>query len=386
MECVAATLAVFCAIGLNINGFSVHIPYIKEALQLSHTQNANFILVRNLFSFAAMFAVKRYYEKLEIRLGMVLAVVLSAVSMFLYATAKNYPSLCMAAAVSGTSFSLGGMYPAAILLHRWFPTHEGLAVGICAAGSGLAIVVGAPILTDMTERFSMETVMLWEAGFQLISAVACFLMIQNYPKGILHHKPHYHAKRHKLRLDGMFFAIVAIGMVGGAFSFVSTHYTHEGMDPYKVSLIVSVVGLVLTVSKFMLGELFDLWGAMRANWVVFASLLLSVLLFSMGSALGFVPALLGAVLYGLGDAVATVGIATYAKDLSTPQEYAQTQQRYQTASALGSLLAAPVPGLIAEVTGNYRAFFLVMAVLSVFSTIVIQGAYGKKNRASVEQE
>lgn len=380
LECAVAALALFCAVGLNMNTFSVYIPYLTKLFTLTPNQSSGFLMVRSIFSLSAVYAAKVYYEKLDIRLGYTLAMLFSATALFLYSRATGFAGLCVAGAVSGISYGLGGMYPVAILIHRWFPRHESVAMGICAASSGLAITVGAPIVTSLIENYSLTTAMYAEIGFLLLCTAICFALLRNYPDAEPHFTYRPKGKRHPLRLNWMFFAVLAIGILNGSFSYLTIHYTTEGFDPYQVSTIISVIGIFLVGAKFLLGELFDLWGGYRTNWIFFPAAILSCVLFSLGSIAGYVPALIAAGLFGIGDSVATVGIAVYAKDLSRPEDFAATQQQFQVAGQLGGLICTLIPGLMATATGNYRSFFGIITVLTVFSTIVVQRAYVKKKR------
>lgn len=385
LECTAAALALFCTIGLNINAFSVYLPYLTKLLALNPAQSSGILMVRNLCSVCGVFLAKRYYEKLNIRIGYSLILCATIAALFFYSTAKSFPVACAGAAVSGLCYGLGGMYPVSILIHRWFPRHESLAMGICAAATGLAITVAAPILTRLVENRSMVSAMRLEMIFLALCAVICFSLFRNYPEGGIHFDPlirhgSAQAKTKKTGISWMFVALVGLGTLGGAFSCLAIHYTTEGFDPYRVSTIVSVVGLVLTVAKFLLGELLDIWGAYRTNWVFLTLAIASCVIFSLGASVGYVPALIGAVLYGVGDSVCTVGVTAYARDLSNPETFAATQQQYQTANLLGGLLYALLSGFTATLTGNYRAFYLVVTVLVVFAAVVIQSTYAKKNR------
>lgn len=378
--CIAAALAQFCTIGLNINVFSVYIPYLTELLALSYNQNSVFMLVRNLCSVGSVYLAKLFYDKLDIRLGYTMVLLMNVLGVFLYACANSFGILCVAAAVSGLSYGLGGIYPTAILIHRWFPCHEGLAMGICAASSGLALTVGAPIITALTENYSLKYAMYSEICFLLIILVICFVLIRNYPDGEMHYTFRPKNVRHPLKFSWMMLAMVTVGMLAGSFSYLTIHYTTEGFDPYKISIIVSVVGFVLTGSKFLLGELLDLIGAFRANWVYLSLSILSCVCFCVGNTFGYPIAITGAVLYGIGDAIATVGVPAFAKDLSKPGEYAATQQQYQTAFLSGGLICALITGPIATFTGNYRAFYLIVTGLLIVGSAIIQYTYWKKKR------
>lgn len=379
-QCIAGTLVLFCTIGVNSNAFSVYLPYLTKLLELTPNQTSGFLMVRSIFSVSGVYLAKYYYDKLDIRLGNSLIILLCAVAVFLYSQVTSFTSLCLAGAVSGLCTGFGGLYPVAILIHRWFPRHEGLAMGICSASTGLAITVCAPIITNMIERRSLSAAFYLELGFFVLCALAVFLLIRNYPDASLHFTHRPKAVRHPLRINLMFFAILAIGIMGNAFSYITTHYTTEGFGPYQVSTILSVVGICLVGAKFLLGELVDQWGSYRTNWLFFSVAAASCILFSFGSSAGYAVALTAGALYGVGDTIATLGVTIYARDLSDPEDYTATQQQFQFANTLGNLLCTLVPGVIATATGNYRGFFLFVTAAIVFATVMIQSAYIKKQR------
>ena len=377
-QCVAGTLVLFCTIGVNSNAFSVYLPYLTKLLELTPNQISSFLMVRTIFSVSAVYMAKYYYDKLDIRLGNSLAILLCAAAVFLFSQVTSFGSLCIAGAVCGVSTGLGGLYPVAILIHRWFPRHEGLAMGICSASTGLAITVCAPIITRMVEFRSLAAAFYLELGFFILCALTVFLLIRNNPDTPLHFTHRPKSVRHPLRINIMFFAILAVGIMGNVFSYITTHYTTEGFDPYQVSTIVSVVGICLVGAKFLLGQLVDMWGSYRTNWLFFSIAAASCILFSLGSSAGYAVALTAGALYGIGDTIATLGVTIYARDLSDPEDYTATQQQFQFANTLGNLVCTLIPGLIATATGNYRSFFLLATVAIVFATTMIQRAYIKK--------
>ena len=133
----------------------------------------------------------------------------------------------------------------------------------------------------------------------------------------------------------------------------------------------------------MMGEVLDLWGAIKTNWLFFSMAILGAILFTFGNTIGFIPSVIAACLFGAGDSVATVGLTAYAKDLSTLEDYAATQQQYQLGFKLGGLLSGSVPGLIANYTGTYRGVYLLVAVVTVISTVVIQRSYLRRSKEHV---
>lgn len=377
-ECLAATIAIFCTLGLNFNAFTVYLPYLTELLSLAPAQSSGFLTIRNLFAVGAVYLAKYYYEKLEIHVGLTLIILLNAFGVYLYSIVSGFPGLCIGAAVSGLCYGIGGMYPATLLMHRWFPVHESLALGICSSSSGLAATVGAPILTVLIERFSMKTAIYCEMGFIAACAVLCLILVRNYPShGPVYVPPKAPAatRRQPIRLSWMFPAAAALGIFTGGFSYLTIHYSTEGLRPYEISTIVAVAGFALLLSKFLFGELVALRGAYRTNRLFLATAILGSAGLALGAAGGYGIALISAIIFGIGNSLPTVGVAVYAKDLSDSATFAATQQQYQTAMQAGMLISTLIPGVLATVTGNYRGFFAILAGLSVFAAVVIQRTY-----------
>lgn len=101
-------------------------------------------------------------------------------------------------------------------------------MGICAACSGLATVVGAPFITSMVEKHSITFAMHCETVFLVIALVFCMILIRNYPDETLHFKEvQRENKQERLQLNWMFFTVVVLGMLSGAF-FLPDDSLHNG--------------------------------------------------------------------------------------------------------------------------------------------------------------
>lgn len=382
-QCAAAALALFCAVGLNVNVFAVFLPYLTKLYDLTHTQTSAFSTLRSLFCCAAILVGKKYYEKLDIKLGFSLSVLIAALAYLLFGICRAYWGLCAAACLSGIAFGLGGMYPASLLIHRWFlpAQHEGLALGICSAATGLASTVFAPVVTAIAEQRSVRAAFITFVTIMAVSAVLSFFLIRNYPADKVETVTPTAAVKRRFRLDWVFFATIFIGAIGVlGYQYVSMHYTYEGFSPYQVSLLVSAVGLALTVGKFLTGMLMDRFGAVRTNRLIFSEVLIGFLLFCVGRSGGYGVAMAAVLLYGMGNCMGTVGLTVYAEDLAAPEDFSATVQMYQFAYPLGALIFGTTPGLIADAAGSYRGFYALLAGLSVLSFVIIQLCYRKKRK------
>jgi len=373
--CIGACILQLCIVGLSINSFSVYLPYLLRQCGLSNTQNANILLVRNCVAFASLFFVGKVYDKLELRLGIAVAFLCSAFGMLLYSRAENFPQLALGALVSGLGYGLGGMYPVSVLLHRWFRLHEPIALGICTACTGLAVIIGSPAITALSEIYGVQMTMLFHALLLVFGAVCCFVMIRNWPNDVEHRRQVAKKNKAPFRFRMMYVAAFCVGINGStSFQFLAMHFTNQGIGAYEVATIVSVTGLALMISKFLFGGAVDHFGTRKTNRVF---MILSALGLGLCCISGknYALAMTAMILYGLGLAYATIGLTVYAEDLSSAQEFESRVKEYQICYLMGSLLSSPVPGIIADATGSYIPFYAIASCAGLVALGIIEHNY-----------
>lgn len=378
--CAGAAIVLFCVLGLMINGFSIYLPLLMDRCGLSHTQTSLFVTVRSLVSLVCMFFMGLYHKKMGIRMGMVLTVLLGATAMFIFAFAEGIVGLCIASVVGGlASGLLGNTYASALLIRRWFQKHSGVALGIASASTGFATVVGAPLVTALVQRTSVKTSLLVEGFVFVVLAVLAFALIRSFPAGYSVEERKPAGTKAAIRLTVPMVTMVLLGAIGGpGLQFLSMHYTHCGFSAAQVTLLVSLIGGTLTVSKFLFGEAVDRWGGYRSNRFFFGTAILAGILCCLP--LGYGGAVTSVLLYGLGMSFCTVGLTIFAKDLSEPDEFERSLRGYQIAYQVGVVVFGTTPGLIADWTGSYITFYAMLAIFAVAALAVIQHNYRKKGK------
>lgn len=355
--CIGACILQLCIVGLSINSFSVYLPYLLRQCGLSNTESANILLVRNCIAFAALFFVGKVYEKIELRFGISLAFLCAAAGMLLYATAQSYIQLLLGAFMAGLGYGLGGMYPVSVLLHRWFRIHEPIALGICTACTGLAVIFGSPLITSISENFGVQTTLMFHGVMLVAGSVCCFAIIRNWPVGVEHRKVVKKEKKRRFRFTWMHVAAFCIGISGNAsFQFLGMHFSNLGLSSYEVAAVISTVGTTLMISKFLYGGAVDHFGTRRTNMLFMIVSTAGLVLCCFGS--NYKIAMLSMILYGLGLAYPTIGLTVYAEDLCSVDEFEDKVREYQMCYTLGSLTFSPIVGILADATGNYMLFYL----------------------------
>lgn len=117
----------------------------------TNTQTSMINTIRALSYLGCMFAAPLFFRTLGYRLGTAVAVAFSAVSFAVFAASKTLAGFYLGGVLAGIGYGFGSMIPATILINRWFHRKKGLAIGLCSASTGLAMIVFSPILTAICE-------------------------------------------------------------------------------------------------------------------------------------------------------------------------------------------------------------------------------------------
>ena len=381
--CAGCTLMFFCTAGLGMTGFSVYQPYLISDGGLTNAQASMLTSIRSMFTFLAMFAVARILNKTDIRLGAALSALGIALSMILYGAAKSFPVYAAGAAVAGICYGVGGMLAVSVMIHRWFDEHQGLAVGICSAGSGFSAVIGTPVITWLIETFSMRTAFFIEAAFVAVLAVLVFLMLRNRPKGE-ERPPQFVTKKEKgqsresmfwIGKREMIFVMTGCLLMGfsyAATSHISVLYRNAGFSPDQVSLLVSVMGAALFIGKCVYGQAADRLGSFRSGNLFFGMLVAGSALCCLAGNRNIVPAVAAVVLVSCGSVLLSVGLTIIADAVAKQQYYAVVVRRIQIVYMLGSMVFGVVPGIIADHVGNYIPAYMLITLFAAAAALLIQ--------------
>ena len=396
--CLAGSLLIFITMGAVSNGFSIYLPYIRDGFGLTNAQTSTLVTMKLLVAFFCMLLIGKYYELLDIRLGMTIASCFGAVAFVMYAFSYNFTTFAIAAAVSGISYGMGSMVPVSILMNRWFVEHKALAVSICSAGSGLGSVILPPVITGLLSSLDLRTVFLMEAGFILLATLVIFILVRNNPRdmdltrlGEYSDKLLAAAKDPKKAPKGkgsMPLIVIGSACVGcfmmGAqgnpgISHIPVLYTSVGFAPAFTATLMSIIGAALTIGKIIYGEVTDKIGGLKSSMAFCLLLIAGNGLCCLAGAGGSILAVITMIILGIGYSASTIGPSVWTADLASEEEFAQTIRRLQISYSFGALVAASIPGILADhFGGSYVPAFLMFTILSVFATVLLFLAYAKR--------
>ena len=390
--CLGCTLMLFVCGGLSVNAFSVTQPYVLAYGGFTNTQTSMINTIRALSYLGCMFAAPPFFRALGYRLGTAVAVAFSAVSFAVFAASKTLAGFYLGGVLAGIGYGFGSMIPATILMNRWFHQKKGLAIGLCSASTGLAMIVFSPILTAICETHGLQACFLVEAVFSLVCAALVFLLIRETPErlglaaygaedGGAPAEPGAapDAPLPPLPRRWLLPLWLAAGLLGAVASPGPTHlmilYTTAGMAAHAAALAVSLFGVALMVGKCVYGTACDRFGGYRMGWLFGAILCGGLVLCGLADTKSVAIMFAAVVLYGFGVSLSTVGLAIWAADFGGEARVAQLVRQLQLSYAIGSLILSTMPGMIADRTGSYAPAYLVLLACSVVSILAVQRTY-----------
>ena len=388
--CLGAALSLCVVMGLGVNIFTIYQPEIIALNGFTNAQGSWITTTRSLFILGTLLVVNQLCTKLGLRLVMTLGMLMVGLSCFSFGMSTTFPMYCFSAALTGVGYCMGGMVPLSLIISNWFDSRRGLALGLASAGSGVVTIFAPAIITRLIQDFSLKTAFFCEGAFILFMAATAWLLLRSVPadKGLSPyripgdcapaapvHSGQGHGKRPIILLLAACFLLG--GPLGPAFSHLTVLFTTEGYDSMVVAGLISYMGLAISVSKIICGQMYDRLGGRLSNtWVLggyLAGHLLCCLAFTQSTALAY----LAITVFAFGISVSAVSPAVWARDLAAPADYAKTVRAITTAYTAGMLVMGPIPGILADRFGSYIPAYLFFALCQLVLTLIIQGIYFK---------
>lgn len=378
-------------VGFPSTSFNVYQPYIVELV--GDSAGSLILAVRTFVSLVCMVFVARYYQKLDCRLGIFLATLCTAAGFIVYSASQSLPGMCLAAALTGAGYGMGGFAGLTLVIGRWYKEHVGRALGIAATGSGLASIVVPLLATWIIHNVSLSWAFKLQGIFALVVGLVVFALLRNRPgatESAPATGPNEQAadsgstavrKTVKTTISGsrrraMQLAMLCLGAVSvGGIGYISVLMTSSGFGPFFAAQMLSVCGVCLTGAKLVNGAFFDALGTSRGSAIFFV-------IFNVGLALCCLahlqnPAIMAAavVMVGIGTTLGSVGISMWCIDLSSDQDRAKLVRDLQVAYATGGFLFNLIPGPLMDLLGTYEVSFALLTLCGVVSMVVVLRVY-----------
>lgn len=374
-----------------MTAFSVHQPYLIASNGFTNVQASSILTVRYLLSIMAVLMADRVIRRLGARKTAVTALLCGSVGFTVYGTAKSHLVYCIGSIFAGVSQGLGGMVLISVIIVTWFKSRQGMALGICAAGSGLASILLPPVITALIDMTSLSTAFFAEAAFVLCCVAVVAAVVRDSPeeKGLTAYRCAQTATEKINNYGGEAAPAVSVILalayllVGGIMvidtGYASTLYAGAGHSLKAVSLLLSVNGVALALGKVLYGAFADRKGGRWTNMVFLSALVLGQALHCLSFTGSYGLALPAQILTGIGLPAGTVGVSVTAMNFSSPERFPKRVKTLQAMLNIGMLTFSILPGILADRSGSYQSsFFICFGAAAVFFLILIALYAAKK--------
>lgn len=411
-----AFLLLFVNVGFTSTAFSVYQHYLVEMPGVGNIGGSAIVTTRTLVALLCMFFTDYFFKRVNPRLGFSIATACTCLAFVGFGFFHSLGGLCFAAVLAGVGYGFGGMVASTYLIGNWFTGKIGYVAGIAAMGSGVAAIVIPICAGELIEAFSLSTAFYAEAGLSLFIALLLFSFVRMTPYEVgleptsdsddfMHPLKRRKKKVEKasaqnaktvakrtgvtLPLSGYVVMVIAIILLGGisvaGYNYFGILLTTQGINQVTAAGLISVAGVFLTISKFLVGAACDRFGTLVGSCIFFILLLSGLVLCALIGTGGVPEAAFAAAVLGIGMPLGTTGISLWSLELTTPDQMLKTIKRFQVSYAFGGFAFNMMPGILCQITGTYTSTYVVLSVMSVVCAILVIGVYMKYARNAQAQ-
>lgn len=396
-----AFLLLFVNVGFTSTSFSVYQAPLVALPGVGDVGGSFIVTVRTLVTLVSMFFTGVYYKHLNPRIGFFLATLCTAVAFVLFGSLQSLWGLCIASTFAGLGYGFGGMVASTYLIGNWFRGKVGSVSGTVTMGSGFAAILVPIVAGALMDMFSLSVAFYVEAAVALIIGITIFMFvrvnpmevgrepIESYGKVRKLHKPgdSDKPKRHpkeklssvplpKASYISMIIAIILLGGVSvSGYNYFGILLTSQGIDPIVAATVISVAGITLTFSKFLVGKVCDRFGTLAGCTAFFILLIGALLLCSLIGRGGVPEAFFAGAILGIGMPLGTTGISLWSLELSTPEKMLTNIRRFQLSYAFGGFAFNMMPGVLFSVTGTYTSTYDVLTLMAAICAVIVITVY-----------
>ncbi len=388
-------LMVATSLGLCSSGRNLYLTAITDAL---HIPRGAFSLTNTLRFFTTT-VVNLFFGKLVCRFGTKKLICAGFVCLICFALINSFATnlfvFYLGSLFLGTGLSWTGTTMTSAIVHKWCKSNKGTVTGAILAANGIggaiAVQIISPIIFQEGNPFGYRT------SYHMVSIVLVVMLLLIV--FLYREKPEDEGgnegittKKRKARGEGwvgmpyatavrkpyfylailcMFFTGMALQGLGGI-SF--PHMYDIGIDVGFVATISSISSILLTVSKFSSGLIYDRLGMRISMNICFFCAFISItgLILITNTPAGHVIAFVRGIFGSFALPLETVMLPLFAMELFGNREYEKFVGIFASASTAGFAVGSPFGNVCYDLFGNYTLAFYVFGGMLIFVTVVMQ--------------
>lgn len=385
-------LMMFTSSGMISSAFSAVKPYLVEAYGMTQAQAGLLTTVRTIANVAAMIPAVALFKKLSLRWGCTIGMACAAIGFVFLAIGDSFAYAAAGMVFMGFCRTFAGMIGISMLINAWFLKYRATMFGLASCCSGFASLIMAPFLSRIIESNDFSYccwVVVGILGAFTLLAALCLrdnpTKMNMQPLGVgevIEERKKKTFERNyivgkKEQIIMLFVALLSCqclthGEINGL------NLVTAGWEKSQTAKIISYYGLFLIVGKFLYGWIADHLPMRKASIIYYGCLGIAFFFLANAGSSWFnmTILLIALMIYSMGGALGTNGLSTFALDMSpSPEAYGATVRNYTLLYNIGGAVFSWIAGMMADATGSYSIVYYVLLLMSVASVLLVQVAY-----------
>ena len=384
----AGFLMIGLSVGIQTNCNVAFLKPMSESLGLEISQIALNTTLQTLAMIPCYIVIPKILKKISYRKMALFSGLGYILFKLLFTFSQSLWQLYLLSVMIGFCLPGIGFMMVNSLIDGWFRERKGLALGIVATGAGVSGAIFLPIITRTIELHGWRAGSLFQIVLIVIMLAVSLLLIRDTPDSVglkplgegseapVLKKRGYTMKQvtrmpaFYLLLIGVFF----LSLVGlGIQPYLMASLGEAGYQAMFASKIVSMILIVATVGKIILGTVFDRYGTKYCGVFIGGCFILSLLLLLVVDQNNWL-AYLFALVFGITYTTLSIPIPYLIMELFGSKEFTQIYGGALIVSSLGSTVGSILTGLIHDYVGSYHTAWTLYIILSAIIILSIQRA------------
>lgn len=410
-------LMVAVSLGFCSSGRSMYLTAITDALNIPRGAFS----INDTIRFVSTTIVSLYFGSLVKKFGIKKLICAGFLCLIAFSLINAYGTELYHFYIGGVFLGVGLAWTStsmvSTIIHKWCTSNLGTITGAVLASNGIggaiAVQVLSPIIFQEGNPFGYRDSYNLVTLLLIITLVIILLFFREKPKheeddGVI--VPNKKKKNRGAGWIGMdygavlkkpyFYAAVACifctgMMLQGLGGIAVPHMYDIGISVEFVALLGSVTSVLLTISKFGIGFMYDRFGMRITMNISYFCALFSLfgLIIVSNTPLGMTIAFIRGVFSVVALPLETVMIPLFASELFGNKDFDKVLGVFIAANYAGYALGSPLGNLCYDLFGIYNVSFVVFGVLMIFASVAMQFVLSSANRdrkkilaADIEEE
>lgn len=397
---VVCFLMVFVCLGFCSSTKSLYLGAITEYLNIPRSLFA----INDTCRFVSSAIINLFFGTLMYKYGVrkmsAVGFLALIASTLIYAFATNIYVFYIGGALLGVGVTFTSTTMTSAIIRRWFNKDIGKYTGIVFAANGVGGALAAqildPIINNENGFYLLGSLFQgYQASYLLVAVLlavfgTAVVLLLRVPKGIPVAAPRGKKKPARgstwvgidyataKRSPYFYITILVVFLTGfslqGVYGTYKVHMTDIGMDKTYITNIFSFFSLMLTVSKILVGIIYDRLNLRRVMSICQgASVVAFIILATLtASTLGNAMAIVFALIFALALPLETLVVPLIANDLFGSKDYDKILGYLIAANYTGCALSGPFINIFADIGWGYTPGLLLLSGIMAVALLIMQ--------------